>query len=81
MLSTVVAYKDVFFRLKQREKLDMEVPLEEEWNMAKEIYERLKLFYDTTNLFSRQNYPKSNTFLIKVCEIKETLYDWFLGSN
>ena len=44
MLSTVVAYKDVFLRLKQREKLDMEVPLEEEWNMAKEIYERLKLF-------------------------------------
>ena len=81
MISTVVAYKDVFLRLKQREKLDMEVPLEEEWNMAKEICERLKLFYDTTNLFSGQNYPTSNTFLIKVCEIKETLYDWFLGSN
>ena len=28
-----------------------------------------------------QEYPTANTFFIKVCEIKETLYDWFLGSN
>ena len=52
MLSTAIVYKDVFLLLKQREKLDMKVPSEEEWNIAKEICERLKLFYDTTNLFS-----------------------------
>ena len=52
MLSTTIAYKDVFLCLKQREKLDMVVPSKEEWIMVKEIYERLKLFYDITNLFS-----------------------------
>ena len=57
MLSTTIAYKDVFLCLKQREKLDMVVPSKEEWNMVKEIYERLKLFYDTTNLFLGQDYP------------------------
>ena len=81
MLSTVISYKDVFLCLKQRKKLDMEVPSEEEWNMEKEIYERLKLFYDTTNLFSGKDYPTANTFFIKVCGIKETLNDGFLGSN
>ena len=30
MLSTALSYKDVFLRLKQREKVDMEVPSEEE---------------------------------------------------
>ena len=81
MLSTAIVYKDVFLRLKHCEKLDMEVPSKDEWNMVKEICERLKLFYDTTNLFSRHNYPTPNTFFIKLCEIRETLYDWFLGSN
>ncbi|RVW83512.1 putative AC transposase [Vitis vinifera] len=53
----------------------------EEWNMAKEICGRLKLFYNITELFSRRNYPTANTFFIKVCEIKEALYDWLICSN
>ena len=81
MLSTAITYKDVFLRLKQCEKLYMEMSLEEEWNMAKEICERLKLFYDINNLFSGQNYPTTNTFFIKVCEIKKASYDWFFCLN
>ncbi|KAL6350689.1 hypothetical protein AAG906_028146 [Vitis piasezkii] len=46
MLSIAITYKDVFPRLKQREKYYMVVPSEEEWNMAKEICGRLKLFYN-----------------------------------
>ena len=34
MLSIAIAYKDVFPRLKQREKLYTIVPSEEEWNLA-----------------------------------------------
>ena len=49
--------------------------------MTKEICGRLKLFYNIIELFSGQNYPTANTFFIKVCEIKETLYDWFICSN
>ncbi|KAL6322444.1 hypothetical protein AAG906_008099 [Vitis piasezkii] len=48
MLSIAITYKDVFPRLKQREKYYMVVPSEEEWNMAKEICGRLKLFYNIT---------------------------------
>ena len=81
MLSIAITYKDVFPRLKQREKYYMVVPSEEEWNMAKEICGRLKLFYNITELFSRRNYPTANTFFIKVCEIKEALYDWLICSN
>ncbi|WJZ97009.1 hypothetical protein VitviT2T_015644 [Vitis vinifera] len=81
MLSIAITYKDVFPRLKQREKYYMVVPSEEEWNMAKEICGRLKLFYNITKLFSGRNYPTANTFFIKVCEIKEALYDWLICSN
>ena len=48
MLSIAITYKDVFPCLKQHEKHYMFVPLEEEWNMAKEICGRLKLFYNIT---------------------------------
>ncbi|RVW54780.1 putative AC transposase [Vitis vinifera] len=81
MLSIAITYKDVFPRLKQREKYYMVVPSEEEWNMAKEICGRLKLFYNITELFSGRNYPTANTFFIKVCEIKEALYGWLICSN
>ena len=59
----------------------MFVTLEEGWNMEKEICGRLKLFYNTIELFSGQNYSTANTFFIKVCEIKEALYDWLICSN
>ena len=81
MLSTIITYKDVFSCLKQREKLYTAMPSKEEWNLAREICERLKLFYNITKLFSRWNYPTTNTFLNKLCEIKETLYDWLICSN
>ncbi|KAL6339971.1 hypothetical protein AAG906_038806 [Vitis piasezkii] len=69
MLSIAITYKDLFPRLKQQ------------WNMAKEICGRLKLFYNITELFSGRNYPTANTFFIIVCEIKEALYDWLICSN
>ena len=81
MLSIAIAYKDAFPRLTQRKKLYTIVPSEEEWNLAKENCGRLKLFYNITKLFSGQNYPTANTFFIKVCEIKQTLYDWLICSN
>ena len=39
------------------------------------------MFYNITKLFSGQNYPIANAFFIKVCEIKEALYDWLICSN
>ncbi|KAL6328605.1 hypothetical protein AAG906_003290 [Vitis piasezkii] len=42
----------------------------------KDVFPRLK-----QQLFSGRNYPTANTFFIKVCEIKEALYDWLICSN
>ncbi|RVW95526.1 putative AC transposase [Vitis vinifera] len=81
MLSIAITYKDVFPHLKQCKKLYTTVPSEKEWNLAREICERLKLFYNITKLFSGLNYPTANTFFIKVCEIKEALVDWLICSN
>ena len=44
MLRTSITYKDVFPCLKQREKLYTSMSSKEEWNTAKEIHGRLKLF-------------------------------------
>lgn len=81
MLSVAIAYKDVFARLKQREKLYIGAPPEEEWDLAKEICGKLKMFYNITNLFLDQKYPTTNTLVVKVCEIKDVLYDWSYCSN
>ena len=81
MLSIAITYKDAFPRLKQREICYMVVPSKEKWNTTKEICGSLKLFYNIIQLFSGRNYPTTNTFFIKVCEIKETLYDWLIYSN
>ena len=79
MLSIAITYKDVFPHLKQCKKLYTTVSSEKEWNLAREICERLKLFYNITKLFLGQNYPTANTFFIRVCEIKEALYDWLIN--
>lgn len=39
------------------------------------------MFYNITYLFLDQKYPTTNTLVIKVCEIKEVLYDWSYCSN
>ncbi|KAL5562183.1 hypothetical protein UlMin_031930 [Ulmus minor] len=52
MLSTALIYKDVFSRLRQREpqyrKLGPKLPSEEDWELAKEMCERLKPFFKIT---------------------------------
>ena len=48
MLKTVLIYKDVFHRLKKRDAQYKTVLCEEDWNNAKLISEKLKIFYDVT---------------------------------
>ena len=81
MLSIAITYKNVSPHLKQCEKYYMVVPSEEKWNTTKEICGSLKLFYNIIQLFSGRNYPTANTFFLKVCEIKDALYDWLICSN
>ena len=81
MLQTALVYKDVFPRLKQREPQYKTLPTDEEWNFAKEICERLKIFYSATELFSGTKYPTANLCFPSICEIRITLSQWLSCSD
>lgn len=81
MLSTALVYKDVFFRLNQRESSYNCMPSEQEWSLAKDICEKLELFHTVTELFSGTTYPTANVYFPKVCEIKIHLTEWSASQN
>lgn len=76
MLQTALLYRDVFPRLKQRESSYKCLPSFDEWELAKDMCERLGLFYNVTELFSGRRYPTANLYFPKLMEIKWTLSRW-----
>ncbi|KAL8493455.1 hypothetical protein ACS0TY_024606 [Phlomoides rotata] len=76
MLKVAICYKDVFTRLKQREPLYKSAPKEEEWEIARDICDKLKVFNSVTELFSGTEYPTANLYFPKICEIKMSLKEW-----
>ena len=68
MLSIAIDYKDVFPRLSHREPQYKYVPNDLDWNLAKEICERLELFYEVTEIFSGTKYPTSNLYFPNICK-------------
>ena len=69
-------YKNVFFRLKQREEKYHRLPSETDWTLAAEICGMLKVFYSATELFSGTKYATSNLLFPKVCEIRMSISQW-----
>ena len=76
MLVTAIEYKDVFPRLKLRDRHYSSLPSDQEWNMAKTIYKKLKIFYDLTNLISGTKYPIANVYFVELCRIRQVLNEW-----
>jgi len=76
MLDIAICYKDVFFRLKQREAQYTSLPTDMQWEFAKDVCRRLKLFNDITEIISGSKYPTANIFFPKICEIKIAINDW-----
>ncbi|KAK9233321.1 hypothetical protein WN943_023570 [Citrus x changshan-huyou] len=76
MLSTALLYKNVFDRLKERERNYTSLPSESEWNFSKLMCEYLKSFYKLTELFSGTRYLTSNLFFAKICEIRLSMNAW-----
>ncbi|KAL7152809.1 hypothetical protein ABFS83_04G123800 [Erythranthe nasuta] len=70
ILSTALVYKDVFFRLNQRESSYNCMPSEEEWNLASLICQKLELFHRVTRLFSGTTYPTANIYFPQVLRLK-----------
>ena len=81
ILKTALAYKNVFPRLKLFESHYVLVPSEAEWETAKDVCDRLELFYNVTELFSGTRYPTANMFFPVICRIKMTLNEWLMSSN
>lgn len=48
MLETVLVYKDVFYRLSQRDAKYQTLPSDNDWYFCVDICEKLKLFYNNS---------------------------------
>ena len=81
MLSTTLIYKDVFPRLAKHETSYTYLPYDYDWELAKDICGRLKLFYSVAEFFSGRKYPTTNMYFTLVCELKIVLNEWSLSSN
>ncbi|XP_031127523.1 zinc finger BED domain-containing protein RICESLEEPER 2-like [Ipomoea triloba] len=76
VLSVALQYKDVFYRLKQQEFSFLCAPFEQDWELAENICDKLKVFYKASNVFYERKYPTSNVFFLFMFEIKVNLCDW-----
>lgn len=75
MLNTAMIYKDVFPHLKHHEPLYNDVSTEEDWSKTKELVDKLKMFHDTTKLFSGTKYPTDNLYFKNICAIRLAIYE------
>ena len=73
MLSTALIYKNVFSHLAKHEASYTCLPYDHDWEVAKDIYRRLELFYSVTKLFSIHKYTTTNMYFTLVCELKIAL--------
>ncbi|CAO2147204.1 unnamed protein product [Urochloa humidicola] len=77
MLSTAVEYKTVFARLALREKLFAPMcPTETDWKIAQDICDRLKMFFELTELLSGTKYVTANLFFPRICGIYLAIRKW-----
>ncbi|XP_026440579.1 zinc finger BED domain-containing protein RICESLEEPER 2-like [Papaver somniferum] len=76
MLNTAIKYHKVFARLKQREPQYDCLPDDEDWLLAKEMCDKLKIFYTFTEKFSGVKYPTTNLFFPSFFDIRLSLNEW-----
>ena len=77
MLSTALEYIPVFDRLATREKLCAPFrPSADDWKFARQLCDRLEMFYDITELLSGTKYVTANLFFPKVCGIYLAISKW-----
>lgn len=82
MLNVALNYIHVFDRLAKKEKLCFSFrPTDQDWEFARYLCDRLKLFYDTTELLSGTSYVTSNLFFPKVCGIYLAIQKWEASDN
>nr|KAJ0223516.1 hypothetical protein LSAT_V11C200078560 [Lactuca sativa] len=67
---------DSFNHLRKKDKHYVCLPGEDEWNMASDVCEKLKLFYQLTEKNSGAKYLTSNIFFPLICDMKLLLLSW-----
>ena len=70
MLETALPYKVVFVRASRVDRQYTSLPTEEEWKFAEDVVERLRLFYNITELFSGTDYVIANIYFTKIAAIR-----------
>ena len=63
-------YKTIFPYLRQRDSQYKCVPTENDWVFAKEISDRLEVYFMATEQFSGTKYPTANNYLPFLCDIR-----------
>mgnify|MGYP004606532279 CR=1 FL=1 len=81
MLETAIEYKNVFARLSLRDRNYKTLPSEREWELAKLVCDKLKIFFELTKLFSGTNYTTSNVYFVQVCNTRKLLCDWMASCD
>ncbi|CAN0845434.1 Zinc finger BED domain-containing protein RICESLEEPER 2 [Linum grandiflorum] len=81
MLSTAIPYKDVFVRLRQREPQYTSLPSATDWSFAAIVCQKLEVLSKISVLFSGDQYPTSNLFFPKICDLKLKLMEWKCDSD
>ncbi|KAM0826474.1 hypothetical protein ACQ4PT_068854 [Festuca glaucescens] len=79
MLDIALQYIPIFEKLNKREKLFAKencCPTDEDWNFARELCDRLKVFFDITVLFSGTKYVTANLFFPKISAIRLSIRKW-----
>ena len=57
------------------------MPNERDREVAKDICEKLEVFYSVTKLFSGTTYPIANEYFPMLCELKMELNEWIVSPN
>lgn len=77
MLSTALEYRKVFIYLSECEKLlTPSCPVSADWNFARELCDRLKMFFDTAELLSDTTYVTANLLFPKIFGIYLAIRTW-----
>ncbi|CAN1777424.1 Putative AC transposase [Linum perenne] len=81
MLAVAIPYKDVFFRVRQKDPQYNSLPSNAQWDFAAAVVGKLEIFAQMTELFSGSNYPTANLFFPKVCDLRLAIMEWCVDSN
>ncbi|KAK3212211.1 hypothetical protein Dsin_016917 [Dipteronia sinensis] len=76
MIRSALIYKNVFPHLRQRDSQYKCVPIENDWVFAKEISDRLEVFFVATEQFSGTKNPTANNYLLILCDIRCAISHW-----